>query len=106
MIDKLAKRAAFARGLQPGEYISVTAPFAKASGGSEWMWVEVSKWQGEKIEGVLKNEPYEVPSLHAGQMVQVSQGKVFDYIRRYPDGKQEGNSTAAIIAKMQKASGD
>jgi hypothetical protein len=99
-------RAAFARGLRPGEYILLKAPFAKPSGGSEWMWVEVSKWQGEKIEGLLKNEPYEVPTLHAGQTVQVSQGKVFDYIRRYPDGKEEGNRTSKIIEKMNNASGD
>lgn len=98
-------RAAFARGLQPGETILLKAPFAKASGGSEWMWVEVRKWQGERIEGVLKNEPRENPSLRAGQVVQVGQARVFDYIRHYPDGREEGNSTSRIIEKMQGASG-
>jgi len=42
-----------------------------------------------------------VPNLHAGQMVKVSQAKVFDYMRRYADGREEGNETSKIIARMQ-----
>lgn len=96
-------RDAFAKGLQPGEYILVKAPFTTRGGGNEWMWVEVTRWNGDAIEGLLKNEPVDVPELHAGQMVKVSQAKVFDYMRRYPDGRQEGNETSKIIARMQGA---
>lgn len=94
-------REAFAKGLQPGEYILVKAPFATRDGSNEWMWVEVAKWNGDTIEGLLKNEPADVPSLHAGQMVKVSQAKVFDYARRHPDGREEGNETSKIIQRMQ-----
>lgn len=94
-------RDAFAKGLQPGEYILVKAPFTTRSGSNEWMWVEVARWNGDAIEGLLKNEPVEVPNLHAGQMVKVSQAKVFDYMRRYADGREEGNETSKIIARMQ-----
>ncbi|REN17115.1 DUF2314 domain-containing protein, partial [Mycobacterium tuberculosis] len=62
-------REAFAKGLQPGEYILVKAPFTTRDGGNEWMWVEVARWNGDAIEGLLKNEPVDVPGLHAGQMV-------------------------------------
>ena len=96
-------RDAFAKGLQPGEYILVKAPFTTAAGGNEWMWVEVARWNGDAIEGLLKNEPVDVQGLHAGQMVKVSQAKVFDYIRIYPDGRREGNETSKIIARMQGA---
>jgi hypothetical protein len=34
-------------------------------------------------------------------MVKVSQAKVFDYMRRYADGREEGNETSKIIARMQ-----
>lgn len=94
-------RDAFAKGLQPGEYILVKAPFTTRSGNNEWMWVEVARWNGDTIEGLLKNEPVEVANLHAGQMVKVSQAKVFDYMRRYPDGREEGNETSKIIERMQ-----
>ena len=94
-------RDAFGKGLQPGEYILVKAPFTTRDGSNEWMWVEITHWNGDAIEGLLKNEPVDVPSLHAGQMVKVSQAQVFDYMRRHPDGRQEGNETSKIIARMQ-----
>lgn len=94
-------RDVFAKGLQPGEFILVKAPFTTRDGGNEWMWVEIARWNGDTIEGLLKNEPVDVPSLHAGQMVKVSQAKVFDYMRRLPDGREEGNETTKIIMRMQ-----
>lgn len=96
-------RDAFRRGLQPGEYILVKAPFATPEGGNEWMWVEVTSWDGDGISGLLKNEPTNIPSLHGGQMVKVSQSKVFDYIRRSPDGHDEGNETGKILQRLQSA---
>lgn len=97
-----ALREAFRAGLQPGEYIQLKAPFATRDGRREWMWVEVTSWSGNAIEGLLKNEPDAVPGLHGGQIVKVRQEDIFDYIRRYPDGRQDGNETGAVIQKMQK----
>lgn len=94
-------REAFRRGLRPGEYILVKAPFATPDGGNEWMWVEVTRWDGDVINGLLKNEPANIPNLHGGQMVTVSQGKVFDYIRRWPDGREEGNETGRILQRLR-----
>ncbi len=96
-------REAFRRGLQPGEYILVKAPFATPDGGTEWMWVEVTSWDGDLINGLLKNEPANIPSLHGGQMVTVSQGKVFDYIRRWADGREDGNETGRILQRLRNA---
>lgn len=98
-----ALREAFRRGLQPGEYIQVKAPFATPDGGNEWMWVEVTSWDGDVIIGLLKNEPANIPSLHGGQMVKVSQSKVFDYIRRGADGREDGNETGKILQRSQDA---
>lgn len=95
-----ALQQAFARGMEPGEYILVKAPFETPKGGVEWMWVEVTAWKGDAITGLLKNDPFNVPSLHAGQQVQVSQARLFDYIRRYADGRQEGNETGRLIEKQ------
>ncbi len=95
--------ADFARGLRPGEYIEVKAPFATASGGREWMWVEIHTWKGKVIEGTLNNQPRDIPSLRSGQRVTVDQDDVFDYIRNFPGGSQEGNTTGVIIQKMQAA---
>ncbi|MFA6903465.1 MAG: DUF2314 domain-containing protein [Gallionellaceae bacterium] len=96
-----ALQKAFAAGLAPGEFIQVKAPFAVPAGGQEWMWVEITSWQEDKIKGLLKNEPFNIPSLHGGQIVEIRQQDIFDYIRRHPDGKEEGNETGTIIQKMQ-----
>ncbi len=92
-----ALRDAFQRGLDPGEFITVKAPFATLGGGNEWMWVEVVSWHGEKISGVLRSEPRDIPSLVSGQTVKVDQKDVFDYIHSHPDGSEEGNETGRII---------
>lgn len=96
-------RTAFNRGLPPGEYIQLKAPFKTPEGGNEWMWVEVTSWQGRAIKGLLKNEPYEIPTLQAGQMVTVNEDEVFDYLRTEANGKQTGNETSKIIAEMNSA---
>jgi uncharacterized protein YegJ (DUF2314 family) len=95
-------REAFSAGLQPGEFIQVKAPFRTPDGGQEWMWVEITLWKGGHIQGLLKNEPFNIPSLHGGQIVEVKEGDIFDYIRRFPDGTEEGNDTGRIIEKMKQ----
>ena len=92
----------FVDGFAPGTVLSVKAPFATQSNSVEWMWVEVVKWQGETINGILKNQPYDVPELNRGAEVVVSEQDVFDYILDYSDGRSEGNETSALIQKYQQ----
>jgi uncharacterized protein YegJ (DUF2314 family) len=94
---------AFSAGLKPMEFIDVKAPFQTSSGGREWMWIEVTSWSGGKIKGLLQNDPSFVPSLRAGQVVEVREEDVFDYIRYYPDKHTEGNTTSEVIRKMDDA---
>lgn len=98
-----ALRDTFNRGLAPGEFIDVKAPFATDRGGREWMWVEVRAWKGDRIEGTLQNEPDDVKHLRSGQDVVVSQAELFDYLFKRADGKVEGNTTGAIIDEMERA---
>lgn len=87
----------FDAGLLPGEYILVKAPFDTPDGGREWMWVEIRKWKRHAITGVLQNQPDKIPNLHDGQIVEVQEEDVFDFIRHYPDGHQDGNTTVDLI---------
>jgi dienelactone hydrolase len=92
----------FAAGLAPGEFILIKAPFEVPTGGQEWMWVEIAKWDGDTLDGMLRSEPRGIPALKAGQQVTVSPAKIFDYIRRLPDGTSEGNETGKIIEAMRQ----
>lgn len=93
----------FHRGLKPGQYILVKAPFAIPGGGNEWMWVEVRNWNGHSIKGILENEPERIPGLHGGQLVEVREDDVFDYERHFPEGTTEGNTTGDLIRKMEES---
>jgi uncharacterized protein YegJ (DUF2314 family) len=95
-------RAEFNKGLAPGEFILVKFPFPRPDEGNEMMWVEVTSWKGDKISGMLKNEPFYIPTLHAGQEVDISEAKVFDYIRKHADGASAGNETGKLIEKRSK----
>lgn len=92
----------FNMGLEPGELILAKAPFKTRTGGNEWMWVEISHWKNHSIRGILENDPELVPDLHTGEVVEIREEDVFDYIHKYPNGRVEGNTTAEIIQKMEK----
>lgn len=91
----------FNEGLEPGEFIQLKAPFETPDGSYEWMWVEVISWKKHRIEGLLKNQPFNIPDLKGGATVIVNQDDIFDYIREYQDGSSEGNETGELIKKFE-----
>lgn len=86
----------FNKGLKPGEYIYLKAPFKTPDDSDEWMWIEVIGWD-KTIKGILQNDPFEIPTLRAGAEVYVDEGEIFDYVRNFPDGTKEGNETGKLI---------
>ncbi len=101
--EKLSEvRAKFQNDMKPGDLIMVKAPFNDRDGGHEWMWVEVIRWEENDIQGLLRNQPFHVPDLQAGQRVEVNQDDIFDYLIQYRDGTQEGNETSEIIERNSK----
>lgn len=93
----------FVAGLAPGEFVHLKVPFDVAGGGHEYMWVEVVQWNSDgRIKGMLRNEPQQVPDLHAGAIVSFAEDDVFDYILHHANGSNEGNETGQLILKMQK----
>ena len=91
---------AFRAGLQPREFIQVKVPFQSPDGGNEWMWVEITSWKDNMNRGLLENEPTIIQNLHSGQIVDIREEDVFDYIRQYPDGRSQGNTTGEILKKL------
>jgi uncharacterized protein YegJ (DUF2314 family) len=94
-----AVAAAFKKGLPVGDRISVKAPFDTDNGGVEWMWIEVTAWDGRKIQGSLSNEPRSISRLSLGAKVEVAQAAVADYLWRKADGTHEGGESAEILKR-------
>lgn len=96
----------YVKGPPFGEQLLVKAPFDTTAGGTEWMWVEVVSWNGNEIDGILKNDPFDVPSLKDGSRVEVQASKIFDYILKKKDGSSEGNETGVILQAREKDGAD
>jgi uncharacterized protein YegJ (DUF2314 family) len=84
------------------EQLVVKAPFTTPGGGVEWMWVEVVRWEGTRIKGILENDPGQVPNLKAGALVEVDEDSLFDYLLRRRDGTTKGNETSKILEARDK----
>ncbi len=100
----LELKPAISDGFSAHESLLVKAPFETSSGGEEWIWVEVVSWRGDRIEGLLANDPFDLPGLERGARVHVDPNRAFDYIYTSPEGEVEGDETTAIIVKIQKES--
>ncbi|MBK9033258.1 MAG: DUF2314 domain-containing protein [Myxococcales bacterium] len=88
----------FARGVPDLEALHVKAPFTTDHGGIEWMWVEVRTWQGQRITGILSNQPDDIAALKEGAEVEVRQDELFDYVHQRADGTTAGGETNRILA--------
>lgn len=90
----------FEKVLPLGTHLLIKFPFENLSGEREWMWVEVVKWNGKTVKGLLQNDPQIVKTLKSGQEVTKNIDDMFDYILYFPDGTQEGNETGEIISRQ------
>jgi uncharacterized protein YegJ (DUF2314 family) len=84
---------------KPGDHLMVKGPFETPAGGKEWMWIEVTAWNGTTLSGALANEPAEVPGLREGALVSVEERQVFDYLLHRSDGTEDGNTTEALLRR-------
>jgi len=100
--DLAAKRAHFAKGIPMNEKLIVKAPFTYPDGdseGTEWMWVDVVRWQGDMLEGTLDNDPIRVTNIKAGSPVKFRLDTIADFVHTTADGKDVGGYTIEIARK-------
>ncbi|MBN1336951.1 MAG: DUF2314 domain-containing protein [Deltaproteobacteria bacterium] len=90
-------REAFAGGLPPGDTLYVKAPFEAGQGRIEYLWIAVTGWEGEVLEGTLRSEPAWAEGIAPGDRVEVPRIEVFDWLLRHADGTSEGNETERFL---------
>jgi uncharacterized protein YegJ (DUF2314 family) len=96
-----AKADQFRQGLPVGERLLIKSPFRSTDGRTEYMWVEVLSWQGDRITGILTSRPAFPSDLNPGSRVTVEQSEAFDYLHVHRDGTAEGNETGTILGRRQ-----
>jgi len=88
----------FQRGELERQHLQVKLPFHDGTR-TEWMWVEVLRWEGSRVSGILRNAPEVVRGFAAGGRVTGEEQDIFDYFLHLPDGGVEGNTTEALLRK-------
>ena len=69
----------------------------------EFMWVVVKTWSGDRIEGVLANDPSHRIDLRLGQSIKLTDSDIFDWLLTLPDGSHEGGFTNIAAAEQGHA---
>ena len=91
----LALKPRFVAGLTRQETLQLKVPF-EAPDGTHNLWIDVQKWDGTRVEGVLVNEPLGVPNLERGSHVVVQESAILDYSFVGEDGVEQGDLTRAF----------
>ncbi|MDI9310122.1 MAG: DUF2314 domain-containing protein [Limnohabitans sp.] len=92
----------FKQGLPTNSSLHMKFQFTDDQGNSEYMWVEIIKWEKlDAITGILNNTPYVLKNVKAGQKITKKSNEMFDYILYNPDGTQEGNETEKLLEKYK-----
>ena len=90
-------RDQFNAGLPSGDILYVKAPFHANDGSIEYLWIQVTTWQGDTLTGVLRSQPTWATGVTNGDEVSVAKQAIFDYLLRRADGSSEGNLTESFL---------
>ncbi|MBX3385768.1 MAG: DUF2314 domain-containing protein [Phycisphaeraceae bacterium] len=87
---------------EPNVAYAVKLPFAVRGGGHEYMWIQVTLIDGDKIEGTLNNHPTQDVGVKEGDPVRGNVDDVYDWLI----GRGRDNITGAFslraLEEMQK----
>jgi len=76
---------------------TVKAAFAEGEE-EEFMWVQVQEIEGEKIVGILGNQPHRLSEFHAGQQVVVPVAEMVDWLCPDEHDHPLGGWTQAVLS--------
>jgi uncharacterized protein YegJ (DUF2314 family) len=88
----------FQRGLPVGSKLHIKHGFVNEEG-IEYMWVAVTTWKGNRIQGHLINKPSHCPDLRPGDPVELAEVEVYDWLIGHEDGTREGAYTDQVLER-------
>jgi uncharacterized protein YegJ (DUF2314 family) len=99
--ELLALKEPYRKGLPPGSLLAVKAPFRQGDD-VEYMWIEVTAWDGRTFRGILENVPGIVTGLRPGARVEVAEDDAYDFVLTRPDGTRAGNYTGEVLLRRER----
>ena len=97
-VDELPRvRARFQAGFRSGEVLHIKHGFSTPEESHEYMWIAVTRWEDGRIRGNLANDPQRRNDLRAGEIVEIAEEEVFDWLIVHSDGRVEGAFTNRLL---------
>ena len=81
----------FMKGLSKGEAFFLTTRLFDKNGKYEQIFVRVIKWDGENITGTIASDLNVVKEYKSGQVINMKEKNIFDWLITKADGSEEGN---------------
>jgi hypothetical protein len=94
--------ARFKKGLPFPQRLHVKVRFQMPAGGAEYMWIEVTGWRPDAINGVLINDANDPDGPRAGKRVTLKPAEVYDYVILGDGEILEGAETEKILEKREQ----
>ena len=90
-------KSRFASGLPAGEAFFITTRIFDKDGKFEQVFVRVLDYSNDKIKGNIASELSVVKEYSAGQLINVKENDVLDWLISKPDGSEEGNFVGKFL---------
>ncbi len=92
----------FLNGLNPGEVYFVSTRICDQKADCEDVFIEVTKWENDQIEGLLANQVQTLNGYVYGQIIHLTEQDVHDWTISKPDGTEEGNFVGKFLETLMK----
>jgi uncharacterized protein YegJ (DUF2314 family) len=88
-------------GLPKNQIFSVTIKLYDSSKKYEQVFVRVTAWKGETIQGILDNELALIHDHSKGEKLTCNESEILDWTISKPDGSEEGNFVGKFLDTYQ-----
>ncbi|MEW6284528.1 MAG: DUF2314 domain-containing protein, partial [Candidatus Eremiobacterota bacterium] len=95
-------KSVFVAGLKPGERLYVRHAFEVDPFQQEHLWLRVTGWIGDRLSGVLVDQPQQLTDLACGDEVFLWDDQIYDWLFTRADGSCEGGYTEEVAIEAQE----
>ncbi len=87
---------------KPGRACAVKTAFTVKGGGTEHMWLQVQRIEGDSITGRLDNDPAQDVGHQLGDVITIKQDQVEDWLLADGPNNMTGAFTAKAIEEIER----
>jgi uncharacterized protein YegJ (DUF2314 family) len=84
-------------GLPQNQIFYVTIKLYDSSKTYEQVFVRITSWKGESIQGILDSSPSIIPNHTKGEKLTCRESEILDWTISKPDGTEEGNFVGKFL---------